>query len=98
MKARRLPTARRGAPLRRAQPDLASQKLHCRFRAECLWAAVAWPGMSCRGCTDYERLTVMEFRADLDGLGDLLHLIVGGQGTRALRLGSRPGGARRAGA
>ena len=92
MKARRLPTARCGAPLHRARPDSASQNLHCRFRGECLWAARTWPGMSCAGCPDYERMSVVEFRADLDGLASLLALIMGGPGTRALRVGSLTGG------
>jgi hypothetical protein len=36
--------------------------------------------MSCRGCRDYERMTLIEFRTDLDAMSDLLLVIARGRG------------------
>ena len=65
---------RRGEPARAAIAEPSTQQLYCRFRSECLAVAAMrnWRGMTCASCGDYEALTTLEHRADMEAMADLL--------------------------
>lgn len=70
---------RRGQPARAAVPEPAAQQMYCRFRGECLGVAAArnWRGMSCAGCGDYQALSRLEHRADMEAMAGLLAAVAG---------------------
>ena len=75
---------RRGEPARAPVPVPPIQQLYCRFRSECLAVAAMrnWRGMTCAGCGDYEALTALEHRADMEGMAGLLAAVAGDEVAR----------------
>lgn len=86
-------TPQRRVPVRTALPDPCVQHLDCRWRGECLAVAAVhnWRGITCVGCEDYEALSALEHRADMEGMADLLAAVADGPTKRRAPL-RRPRG------